>query len=158
MKTAWKTLSVAAALFAGVGMAQAATPGCMEGDAHNHSGRHLKKMARDLGLDAQQKVQVKDILKSNHDQAKPLMDKLVSERRTMRSLIQAETVDEAAIRAQSARVAGVEADLAVNRAQIAQKIRGVLTPDQVQKARTLQEKRDQRMDEHRAGGPRMERE
>ena len=115
-------------------------------------------MARDLGLDAQQNAQAKDILKSNHDQAKPLMDKLVTERRTMRSLIQAETVDEAAIRAQSARIAAVEADLAVNRAQIAQKIRVVLTPAQVQKARTLQEKRDQRMDEHRAGSPRMERE
>ena len=137
MKTAWKTLSVAAALFAGVGMAQAATPGCMDGDAPNHSSSHLKKMAKDLGLDAQQQSQVKAILTTNHDQSKPLMDKLLSERRTMRTLAQADTVDETAIRAQSAKVATVEADLAVNRAHVAQKLRAVLTPDQVQKFKAL---------------------
>jgi protein CpxP len=116
-------------------------------------------MAKDLGLDAQQKGQVKDILNNNHVQAKPLMDKLVLERRTLRTLIQSETIDEAAIRAQSAHVASAEADLAVNRAQVAQKLRAILTPDQVQKFKSLQEKRDHRMDEHRAKGPaRMERE
>jgi protein CpxP len=159
MRTAWKTLSVAAALFSSVGMAQAATPGHMDGDGPPHSGNHLKKMAKDLGLDAQQKGQVKDILKTNHDQAKPLMDKLVAERRAVRALIQADTLDEAAIRAQSAHVAAVEADLAVNRALVAQKIRAVLTPDQIQKFKALQDQRDHRMDDRRAKGPaRMERE
>jgi len=159
MKTAWKTLSVAAALFSSVGIAQAAPPGHMDGDGPPHSGTHLKKMTRDLGLDAHQKVQIKDILKNNHDQAKPLMDKLVAELRALRTLIQAETLDEAAIRAQSSRVAAVEADLAVNRAQVAQKIRAVLTPEQIQKYKIIQEKRDHRMGERRAKGPaRMERE
>jgi protein CpxP len=125
----------------------------MDGDGPKHSGSHMKRMAKDLGLDAQQKTQVKDILKSSHEQARPLMDKLVTERRAMRSLIHAESVDEAAIRAQSARVAAIEADLAVNRAQVAQKIRKVLTPEQVLKFKAIQEKRDHRMDEHRAKGP-----
>jgi protein CpxP len=154
MKTAWKTLSVAAALFAGVGMAQAApTGGGMDGDGPRHVGNHLKKMAKELGLDAQQKAQVKDILKNNHELAKPLLDKLVTEKRTMRTLIQAETIDEAAIRAQSAKVAVVEADLAVNRAQLAQKLRVVLTPEQIQKFKAIQDKRDHRLDERRAKGP-----
>lgn len=153
MKTAWKTLSVAAALFAGVGMAQAAAPGCMEGDdAPKHSGSHVKRMAKELGLDAQQKVQVKELLKNNHDQAKPLMDKLQAERRSMRSLIHGDTIDEAAIRAQSARVAAVQADLDVNRAQLAQKMRTILTPEQVQKLKAIQEKRDHHMDERRTKG------
>jgi protein CpxP len=160
MKTAWKTLSVAAALFAGVGMAQAAPPGGgMDGDGPRHVGNHLKQMAKELGLDAQQKAQVKDILKTNHDVAKPLMDKMMTEKRAMRTLVQAETVDEAAIRTQSAKIAAVEADLAVNRAQLAQKLRAVLTPDQIQKFKAIQEKRDHRMDERRAKGPaRMEQE
>jgi protein CpxP len=153
MKTAWKTLSVAAALFAGVGMAQAAPPGGgIDGDTPRHVGSPLKKMVKELGLDAQQKTQVKDILKNNHDTAKPLMDKMVAEKRAMRALIQAETVDETAIRSQSAKVAAVEADLAINRAQLAQKLRAVLTPDQIQKFKAIQEKRDQQMDNRRAKG------
>jgi protein CpxP len=160
MKTAWKTLSVAAALFSSIGIAQASTPGCMEGDGpQQHSGSHLKKMAKDLGLDAGQKVQVENILKSAHEQGKPMMDRLVTERRALRSLIHAATVDETAIRAQSARVAAVEADLAVHRAQVAQKIRVLLTADQVQKFQTLHEKREHRMNEHRGKrSAKMERE
>jgi Spy/CpxP family protein refolding chaperone len=150
MKTAWKTLSVAAALFSSVGITQAATTACMDGDGPGHSRSHLKKMAKYLGLDAIHKSQVKDILTNNHVQAKPIMDKLIQERRAMRTLIQSETFDETAIRAQSARVATVETDLAVNRAQVAQKLRAILTPDQLQKSKTLQEKRDYRMDERRA--------
>jgi protein CpxP len=158
MSTAWKTLSVAAALFAGVSMAQAATPGCMEGDASHRSDSHLKRMSKDLGLDDQQKQQIKDIQKSNHDQLKPLIDRLKAERKAMRTLVHAETVDEAVIRSQSARVAAIQADLEVNRAQVAQKIRAILTPEQIQKFKALQEKRELRMAERRAKGPgRMER-
>jgi protein CpxP len=152
MNTTWKTLSVAAALFAGVGMAHGAPQGCIEENTPGHSSGHLKKMAKELGLDDQQKVQVKDILKSNHNQIKPLMDTMITERRAMRSLIHAETIDEVAIRAQAAKMASLQADLAVNRAHIAQKLRSVLTPDQVQKFKTLQEKREQRMKERHSKG------
>ena len=71
---------------------------------------------------------------------------MVAERRSLRTLIQAETVDEAAIRAQSAKVAAVAADLAVQRAHGAQEIRKVLTPEQIQKFKSLQEKRDSKFD------------
>ena len=153
MNTTWKTLSVAAALFAGVGMAHGAPQGCIEENTPGHSSGHLKKMAKELGLNDQQKVQVKEILKSQHEQIKPLMDTMKTERRAMHNLIQADTVDEAAIRAQSAKLAVLQGDLAVNRAHMAQKLRTVLTPDQVQKFKSIQEKREKRMHERHAKNP-----
>jgi protein CpxP len=64
--------------------------------------------------------------------------------------VQAETVDEAAIRAQATKVAAVEADLAVQRAHGAQEIRKVLTPEQIQKFKAIQEKRDSKLDSFRS--------
>jgi Spy/CpxP family protein refolding chaperone len=150
MKTAWKTLSVAVALSTGIGIANAATPGFVDGEAPEHIGSHFKKMAGELGLDDHQKAQIRDILKNNRDQIGPLMKNLMTERRAMRALTQADTIDEAAIRAQASRMATLQADLAVERARIGQKVRAVLTPEQIQKFKLLQEKRDKRMDERHA--------
>jgi periplasmic protein CpxP/Spy len=71
---------------------------------------------------------------------------VVIERRALRTLIQADTIDEAAIRAQSAKVAAIEADLAVQRAHSAQDFRKVLTPEQLQKFKAMQDQRDSKRD------------
>jgi protein CpxP len=116
-------------------------------------GHHFNKMATELGLTNQQKQNVKDIFVKIRPQTEPLMKQLKTERRALRSLIQAETIDDAAIRAQSAKVAVVAADLAVQKAHVAQQIRTVLTPEQVQKFKELQANRDSRMDEKRIHRP-----
>jgi protein CpxP len=104
-------------------------------------------MATELGLSSQQKQDVKEIFAKSRPQAEPLMKQIKTERRALRELVQADAIDEAAIRAQSAKVAAVEADLAVQRAHVAQQIRAILTPEQVQKFKAIQAKRDSRMDE-----------
>ena len=119
----------------------------MGDDGPPPAGNHFKKMAKDLQLTAQQKQQLKEIFAKNRPQAEPLMKQFTAERRAMRALIQADTVDEAAIRAQSAKVAAIEADLAVQRAHVAQEIRGILTPEQIAKAKELQARRDKKMEE-----------
>ena len=106
-------------------------------------------MAAELGLSAQQRQEIKGILRNDQDQFLPLLKQLKSEHRSLRSLVQADTVDEAAIRAQSAKVAAILANLAVQRALIGQELRKVLTPAQIEKFKELQAKRDQRRD--RAG-------
>jgi periplasmic protein CpxP/Spy len=108
-------------------------------------GRFRMKLAQ-LGVTADQKAQVKTILRKYQPTAQPLIQQVVTERRALRDTIRAETIDEAAIRAQAAKVASLEADLAVERAHVAHEIRAVLTPAQIQKLKDMQIDADARID------------
>jgi len=147
MKTGFKTLAAIAVVAASISIAPVTASAIMGGDGLPPAGRHFKKMATELGLSSQQKQEVKDIFAKSRSQAEPLMKQIKTERHALRELVQADVIDEAAIRAQSAKVAAVEADLAVQRAHVAQQIRAILTPEQVQKFKAIQAKRDSRMDE-----------
>jgi protein CpxP len=102
-----------------------------------------------LGLSSDQKAQIKVVLQKCEPTLQPLVQQLVTERRALRADVQAETVDEPAIRAEAAKVASLEADVAVQRAHIAHDIRALLTPDQIQKFKELQPARDARFDDAR---------
>ena len=71
------------------------------------------------------------VLRSHQPAIKPLVDHLVKERIALHDLSKAPAIDEAAVRAQSARVAAVEADLAVQKAYLIHDLRGVATPSQL---------------------------
>jgi protein CpxP len=116
------------------------------------SGRHFKKMATELGLSIQQQQEIKGVIAKNRPTTEPLMKQLQSEHRALRSLIQADTFDEAAIRAQAAKAGALQADMAVQRAKLAQEIRAILTPEQIQKFKDIQAKRDGQMDKKRMHG------
>lgn len=147
MKTELKTLAAIAAVVATVSFAPVTASAIMGEDGLPPAGRHFKKMATELGLSSQQKEDIKEIFSKSRSQAEPLMKQLKTERRALRELVQADIIDEAAIRAQSTKVAAVEADLSVQRAQVAQQVRAILTPEQVQKFKVIQAKRNSRMDE-----------
>ena len=132
MKT--KILIVAAALAVASLPAQAA------------EGRFAERLA-ELGVTEQQKTDAKAILRQHQPTVEPLINQLVSERRALRDKIRAEQVDESGIRAQSAKVAVVEADLAVQRAHIAHDLRAVLTPEQMKKLHDMQVDVDSRIDD-----------
>jgi len=93
-------------------------------------GRFKKQLAQ-LGVTDEQRAQVKAILRKYQPTAGPLIQGAVTERRALRDAIRAETIDETAIRAQAAKVASMEADLAVQRAHVVHDIRAVLTPEQL---------------------------
>ncbi|MEI6083290.1 MAG: Spy/CpxP family protein refolding chaperone, partial [Verrucomicrobiota bacterium] len=104
--------------------------------AHAASAEHrpdraffAEKLAA-LDVTDTQKQQVRTILRQHQPTAGPLLKQLVAERRQLRTTIRAGTVDEPAIRAQAAKVASLEADLAVERAHIVHAIKPVLTPEQ----------------------------
>lgn len=99
-----------------------------------------------LGVTDAQKQQVHTILRQHQSTAGPMIRQLVEERRKLRDTIRAETIDEKAIRAQAARVAGLEADLAVERAHIVHEIKPVLTTEQVAKLKDMQADVDERID------------
>jgi periplasmic protein CpxP/Spy len=105
--------------------------GCREG----HHG--FANIAEKLGLSAEQKVKVKEIFEKNRQEAQPLRKELMAAKRDLRGLSLAEKTDEAAIRAQAAKLAGIEADMAIHRARVSSQIRAILTPEQQDKFRSL---------------------
>lgn len=112
---------------------------------HKHKGErgdHFKKMAKELGLTEQQKTQAKALKESQMAGNKELFGTLRTEKRQLHALIHSGSADEAAVRAQAAKVASVEAELAVKRAQGAKQFLALLTPEQVTKYRELQAKRE----------------
>lgn len=128
------------ALTAFAGIAQA-NDGGRDGE---HCGKHhrheFKKIAEKLGLTDAQKAQAKAIFQGNKDVVKPMITSLCAERKNLRALIHADTVDEAAIRAETAKIAGIQADLNVNRAKAGVKFRAILKPEQLAMLKTLHQK------------------
>ncbi len=115
----------------------------------HHRHERLAELAGKLGLTDQQKARMKEVFAKDRPLIKPIISRLMDEKRQMRTLIRSGSADEAAIRAQAAKVASVEADLAVQRAQMAKELRAVLTPEQIEKFKALQKERDERLDRSR---------
>ena len=107
--------------------------------------RFARKLAQ-LGATADQKTEVKTILRQYQPTVGPLIKQVVTERRALRDTIHAETIDETAIRAQAAKVASLESDLSVQRAHVSHDIRAVLTPEQLQKVKDMEIDVDTRID------------
>ncbi len=116
-----------------------------------HPGRAVLKALFEkrlalLGVSDTQKRQLHNLLRDARPRVQPLVNRFVAEKRALRGLMQSGTVDEAAIRAQAARVAAVGADLAVERARITQNARAVLTPEQIDKITWFQTRADAHID------------
>jgi len=122
--------------------------GCRPGKQARHGKHFLNRLADQLGMTETQRTQAKAILETSRSQAKPLAAGLKQERHQLRNLIHSGTADEAAIRAQSAKVAAVQADLAVQRAQTVKKLMALLTPEQQTKLKELKAKWGEKYREH----------
>ena len=139
-------LAAAATLFAGYPAHASA-----EGRGQEHRGHPEMALLKKLDLSPAQKQQAKEIFRTQRSQIKPVIQQMAAERRALRNIVQADAIDEQAIRTQAARVAAVQADLAVQRAHLFHDLRGILTPEQLQKFKELQAKMDKRIDEHLSG-------
>lgn len=117
----------------------------------HRDGDFLKKMARELSLTEQQQAQARALFENNRAEHKPLMESLRVERGRMQELVHSGKADEAAIREQAAKMAAVQADLAVARARAAKQFLALLTPNQAAQLKELQSKRGERFS--RCGGP-----
>lgn len=104
----------------------------------------LAKRFAALGITSSQREQVRTILKDAKPQLGPMIQDLVRKKAALRQLIQTSPVNEQAIRDQQSRVSAIEANFAVQRAYIFQKISGVLTPTQLQQIKTAQAAAQQR--------------
>lgn len=119
------------------------SPGAGQHQKHGkgHRGDFFKKMARELKLTDQQQTQAKSLFESSRAEHKPLMENLRAERSRMQDLVRSGSADEAAIREQAAKVAALQADLAVSSARAAKQFLALLTPAQAAELKGLQEKR-----------------
>jgi Spy/CpxP family protein refolding chaperone len=117
---------------------------------HGGPGGHhdFKMMAKKLGLSDVQKTKAKAIFQGNKDVMKPIFESLRAERDTLQALLHADTVDEAAIRSETAKIAGIEADLNVNRAKMGVQFRAILTPEQLSILKAMQKEKPHRGGNH----------
>jgi len=106
----------------------------------NH-GHEFKKIAKKLGLTEAQKAKAKAIFEGNKGVVKPLFTSLRAEQENLQALINADKTDEAAIRAETTKIAGIQADLNVNRAKVKAQFRAILTPSQLTILKTLHQKK-----------------
>ena len=93
---------------------------------------------RELDLTEEQRTQVKAIVDSHQDEFKAVGAKMRAARESMRTLIEADTLDEAAVRAKSTEVAAAEAEVAILSAKVRQQTLQVLTSEQLAKLKEQQ--------------------
>ncbi len=101
-------------------------------------GAFLERAKEKLGLTEDQVTAIKDTFKADKDTLANLLSKLHEARAGLRSAIQSSAASEASVREASAKVAAVEADLAVERLTLYGKISPVLTDAQREKVKEFQ--------------------
>lgn len=106
---------------------------------------------RQLDLTDDQKAQLKSIAESHRDEFKAAGDKARAAHDGMQALIEADSIDEAAIRAKSQEIASAEADVMILNAKVRQESRQVLTAEQQAKLKELRTTRQGQMKQRRPG-------
>ena len=104
-----------------------------------HYQHHFQKLVEKLGLTDAQQAQAKVIFEANKPIVTPLKESLYAEKKNLHELMLSGKFDEAAIRAESAKVAAIYADLNVNKAKVCAQFRAILTPDQLATLKALHE-------------------
>ncbi|MDW8309762.1 MAG: Spy/CpxP family protein refolding chaperone [Verrucomicrobiales bacterium] len=142
MKTRTLIWTLAAALAVGAlgfGVAQA-------NETARGRGRELLRRASEkLALTAEQRAAIKDVLVAEKDALKDLLIRLHDARKGLREAIRAQDATEASVRAAAARVAAVEADLAVARLKLHQRISPILTAEQREQVAKWEARLDERI-------------
>jgi Spy/CpxP family protein refolding chaperone len=99
---------------------------------------------RELDLTDDQKARLKTIAESHHEEFKAAGEKSRAAHEGMRTLMQADTIDESAIRAKSAEIAAAQADVMILNAKVRRESMQVLTAEQLEKLKTLRTSREGR--------------
>ncbi len=113
-------------------------------------GHRLEHLALRLELSDGQREELREAFKARFEAGAEVRQGLFDARRALQEQIHTASFDEAAIRQAAGALAALEADMAVERARQAQKMRQILTPEQ------LAELEEMRGDRQRFGrrGPR----
>jgi Spy/CpxP family protein refolding chaperone len=148
MKTSkWLIITLAAALTAGGFIAYNAHAAEKNAAPQRpFRGRLLERAKEKLGLTDEQAVQIKAVLKSEKDNITSLLTRLQDAHAGLREAIQSSDATEASVRVAAAKVAAVEADMAVERLKLHGKISPMLTAEQQAKISEFHSRVDEFMD------------
>jgi Spy/CpxP family protein refolding chaperone len=142
MKTNILIFTAAAAIMAGGFITTSLAADNSTAPTMPRRGQMFKRIAEKLDLTADQKAQIKTIMRGEKDTLKNLLGRLHDARKNLREAIQSSGANESSVRAASAKAAGVEADLAVERMKLYGKITPVLTGEQRQKISEFTQRAD----------------
>ena len=106
---------------------------------------------RGLDLSDDQRAQLRKIREARQAEFKAAGDKLRTAREGMRGLIEAEQINESAIRAKSQEVAAAEAEVAILNARMRAESLQILTSEQQAKLKQQRGKREGQMKQRRPG-------
>lgn len=109
-------------------------------------GQFLQRAKEKLGLTDEQVTKIRSELKAEKDALSDLISRLHEARVGLLETIQATDATETSVRAASAKVAVVEADLAVERLKLYGRISPILTPEQREKIIEFQTRLDDFLD------------
>jgi Spy/CpxP family protein refolding chaperone len=109
-------------------------------------GPILKRVAERLNLSDEQRAQIKAVLRNDQDALINLFTQLHAARKGLREAIHASDANESSVRAAAAKVAAVEADLAVERLKLHGKINPILTDEQRENAAEMEKHLDEFVD------------
>ena len=140
------TIATAAAIFAG-GLTSApaqSTTGSATG-ARPGRGQILQRIAQKLSLTDDQKTQIKSVWAGEKDTVTALIGQWHDARKNLRDAIHASDANETTVRDAAAKVAVVEADLAVERLKLYSKIAPILTGEQRRKIAAFEQRVDDRI-------------
>ncbi len=125
----------------------------------SHAGRHfsnpmglghmyqLNLLSEELGLTADQRAALKDLIKNHRDEIKPLVRTLIAKKRTLQGLALGENPDPGTIRQASTDLGNAIAEAAVLGSSLAQKAKSILTPEQLTRLREMSQNRQKAFDE-----------
>jgi len=104
-----------------------------------HYQHHFQKLVEKLGLTDAQQAEAKAVFEANKLAVMPLKESLYAEKKNLHELMHSGKFDEAAIRAESAKIAAIYADLNVIKAKVCAQFRAMLTPEQLDTLKALHE-------------------
>jgi Spy/CpxP family protein refolding chaperone len=105
-------------------------------------GQLLERAKEKLNLSATQVEQIQAAIKGERENIMSLVTRFREARLELRAAIQSPDATEKSVRAAAAKVAAVEADMAVQRLKLSQEIRPILTAEQLVKFAELQAQLD----------------
>jgi Spy/CpxP family protein refolding chaperone len=140
-------ISYVATLTAFASIAYASDGGWNGEHSYKHQQHNFNKLANKLGLTAAQKTKAKMIFDANKEIVKPIITNLLAEQRILQKLIHNDTIDEAAIRTQTAKISGIQANLNVNKAKVNEQFRAILTPGQLATLKNILHQKHQKKDD-----------
>ena len=109
-------------------------------------GHGVARALASLDLTDDQKSQVKTILKDESPKLEPLVDEMVRSKKALFDAVHARTFDEKTVRSAASASAQATTDLAVEKARMVSRFRGILTDEQQQRLDTIRRQFEDRLE------------